>query len=105
MNKNGQIFTEIEPLKKQLIDSLVEGKCVSAAARLAGISRTTVYNWLRDPEFTRELRAQFAEEEEKRLTARNDCLKKAWGVINQAMGGVLSPEDKTALPLPSSSVL
>jgi len=53
MDENSENLTQ-----KQLtgIIALLANNTVTEAARLAGVSRTTVYTWLKDPEFSAELR-------------------------------------------------
>jgi len=42
----------LSPTQASVVAALVQGKSVSAAARQAGIHRTTVHNWMRsEPEF------------------------------------------------------
>ncbi|MCW5982393.1 MAG: SEC-C domain-containing protein [Bryobacteraceae bacterium] len=46
----------LTPVQAQVAAALAEGKTVSAAARDAGLHRTTVHHWLRTlPEFTRSV--------------------------------------------------
>jgi transposase len=96
-NKNVQILTEISVSKARLIDSLIEGKSISKAAELAVISRQTVYNWKKDPEFINILRVRFAEEEESRAAKRAERLNAAWAIVDRAARGDLIPEEKISL--------
>lgn len=91
------MFTEIDVCKLRLIDYLIEGKSISKSAELAGISRQTVYNWLKDPDIMNSLRTRFSEEEEKRQMVRDDHLKAAWSIVARAVRGDLLPEEKISL--------
>lgn len=96
-NKNLQILTEVAIFKVRLIDHLINGKSISKAAELAGVSRQTVYNWKRDPEFLNVLRARFFEEQESRAAKQAERLNQAWEVVDRARQGELIPEEKIAL--------
>lgn len=52
VNGNG-----LDPRQEKALASLLEGKTIALAAKRAGVTRQTVYAWLRLPEFVSELRA------------------------------------------------
>jgi uncharacterized protein YchJ len=41
-------FSKLSPVQAQLVDALASGASISAAARQAGVHRTTVHHWLRN---------------------------------------------------------
>lgn len=47
----------LKPNQIEAITALLENETVKEAAALAGVCRTTVYRWLRDPDFQQALRA------------------------------------------------
>ena len=47
--------TELTPRQRRAIEALVEGKTVKQAAKDTGVSRKTLYVWLNQPEFQKEL--------------------------------------------------
>ncbi len=47
--------TDLTPIQNSVILSLSSGSSITAAAEVAGISRTTIYSWLTKPEFAEAL--------------------------------------------------
>jgi transposase len=45
---------ELSPKQQQVLVALVGGESVTLAAKLAGVDRTTVYRWLKNPTFAAE---------------------------------------------------
>ncbi|NLG97111.1 MAG: helix-turn-helix domain-containing protein [Chloroflexi bacterium] len=47
--------TDLTPRQRRAIEALIEGKTVKQAAEETGVSRKTLYVWLNQPEFQKEL--------------------------------------------------
>ena len=49
---------DLSTVQAQVVAALAQGKTISAAARQAGIHRTSIHNWFRDqPEFKSDVHA------------------------------------------------
>jgi DNA-binding phage protein len=84
---NATFGEDLSPAQQQALAALLAGRTVTAAATAAGVNRTTVYRWLRDPDrpgFRRALergRRELRQAMEARLLAlaskAADCLEGA----------------------------
>lgn len=75
MNENA---TEngLTPKQRKALEAFAMGKSPAAAAQEAGVNRTTVYRWQRDPVFVAELRrlgTEALERTARRLTAMSEA--------------------------------
>jgi hypothetical protein len=55
MNKFEHISKKLSPARLKAIAALLENETIAAAAKTAKIGRTTLYEWLKDPEFAAAL--------------------------------------------------
>jgi len=51
---NRQISSDLTPVQVQVLAALAVGGTISHIAEVAGIHRSTIYNWLKDPTFAAE---------------------------------------------------
>lgn len=77
-------FVELEPAQERAIIALLSEPTLRAAASSAGISESTLWRWMRDPEFRvayRRARQEVLERATARLAALVDAAVKALGEI------------------------
>lgn len=67
----------LSPKQTQALAHLLEAETISEAASEAGVSRTTLYKWLKDPRFKAELDLARREELRARLATLTSMLPKA----------------------------
>lgn len=68
----------LSPLQQDVVLALVDHRTVMAAAKAAGVSRSTVYNWLeKEPEFRRAVGQARAQVFEAGLDTINAAFEKA----------------------------
>lgn len=85
----------IDLRKEKAIVEIVNGSTMVDAAKVAGISRTTLYTWLDDPEFKAELEAkQKMVADEVQSFISNNTLKYVQALHNLAMN---TADKRTAL--------
>jgi transposase len=76
--RSGTAGEEITPQQEAAIVALLERPSVSAAAELAGVGRSTLYEWLQRPDFRaayREARREALEAEAEETRAKLLSLK------------------------------
>lgn len=92
---------ELTARQQRLLMELVRNPNIKAAARVAGVGRTTAYRWLAQPEFTDELHRR-----------RNEAMNEALGSVKsltaraaQELVRLLDTEDERLLRLICNDIL
>lgn len=85
----------LDDKKLQAIELIIKGEKIADVARIVGVNRKTVYNWLDNKEFKAELDRQTTEQKNQ---IDNKILIKVEPIINKLLDIALkSSSDKTAL--------
>lgn len=76
----------LSPLQERAIAALLEGLTIKQTAKRCGVSRQTIYDWLRMPEFISQLResegALIDHSVRRLLSLQNDALDTLDAVLN-----------------------
>ena len=82
-NKNQQNDekTELTPRQKKFIPMLVASPTLAEACRKGKLNRTTLYEWLKQPEFKAEVERQRGQITQEAFAALSGSLDKAVGVL------------------------
>jgi hypothetical protein len=87
--------------QSQAVIHLIEADTLSEAARRTGVSRPTLYAWLKEPAFSRELDSARRAEHQARLNALTELLPKAL----KTLSGLLESEDPQVRLKASSEIV
>jgi hypothetical protein len=75
----------LTPRQSKAIIHLIEADTVSEAAQRSGVSRPTLYSWLKDPAFQDELAQARRADHQARMNALGQLMPKALAVLSKLM--------------------
>lgn len=76
----------LTPKQFEAVCHLLEAPSVAEAARRAGVARSTLYEWLKQPAFSRELAQARQAEHQARLNALTELLPVALKTLSKLLG-------------------
>ncbi len=93
--------SKVSPRQLRAISCILTSRSMEEAARLAGISRTSLYNWLKDKNFAMKL----DEAREALFREGLNLLKQATGKAAAELVGLLGSDEETTRRLAAKEIL
>ena len=84
-NKTAQNATSLTSTQEKAIQAMLSGETVTAAAKTAGVNRTTVHRWLNDPDFLAALNSYRSELRDTQHHRLARLASNAIDVVEQAL--------------------
>lgn len=101
MDEKNEQDSTLSARQQQLLVELVKNPDIQAAARAAGVGRTTAYRWLEDPRFA----AALARLRNEAMKAALDCVKALTTRAAQELTGLLDTQDERLRRLLCNDIL